>query len=96
MAFFRKSKLMVPALNFERKSSIIDQKKREAQSPRTNRSLSSDRAVPSPGRLKICKDLGLKPSDAPLEVHGKLSCQCTICQNKLNESKKFVFRNLLR
>ena len=95
MNFF-KNKLLIPNLNFDRKNSIVDQsanRKKEAASPKTNRSLSSEL---SPGRsIWKVKEIGLRSNDNPIQIHGKLRCDCGICQSKLHDSKMLKFFSYL-
>lgn len=67
-------------------SSIL--RKKDA-SPNTNRNMSSDKNFPNRHPLKIMENI-IKPSESPMKIHSKLTCQCDICQNKLNETIKLV------
>ena len=87
------SKVRVPVLNINRKKSVevneisfLRQKERDNNvSPRTNRSFSSEQASAHKTPIKL-RENPSKTSHAPRQIHSKLSCECAICQNKLNDS----------
>lgn len=58
--------------------------KKEAISPNTNRSIHSSDQIFSPQKSQ--NKLFKNKKNPDQQIHCKITCNCTICQNKLNES----------